>query len=60
MAPSPNEVEVEKHDEVETVHPSTPPPKPEAFEDFKKERGREINQILLQNKGTVVAKIIML
>ena len=31
--------------------PSTPPPKEEAFEQFKKERGSEINKILLSNKG---------
>ena len=31
--------------------PYTPPPKEEAFEQFKKERGSEINKILLSNKG---------
>ena len=31
--------------------PSTPPPKEEAFEQFKRERGSEINKILLNNKG---------
>ena len=31
--------------------PSTPPPKDEAFEQFKRERGSEINKILLLNKG---------
>ena len=31
--------------------PSTPPPKDEAFEQFKRERGCEINKILLINKG---------
>ena len=31
--------------------PSTPPTKAEAFEQFKKERGSEINKILLLNKG---------
>ena len=31
--------------------PSTPPPKDEAFEQFKRERGCEINKILLVNKG---------
>ncbi|EDO44491.1 predicted protein [Nematostella vectensis] len=30
--------------------PTTPPPKNEAFEDFKKERGSEINRILNENK----------
>lgn len=29
----------------------TPPPKSTAFEDFKKERGSEINRILNENKG---------
>ena len=31
--------------------PPTPPPKAEAFEQFKRERGSEINKILLNNKG---------
>lgn len=31
--------------------PSTPPPRPEAFEQFKKERGSEINKIFVANKG---------
>ena len=31
--------------------PSTPPPREEAFEQFKRERGCEINKILLLNKG---------
>ena len=31
--------------------PSTPPPKEDAFEQFKRERGSEINKILLSNKG---------
>lgn len=29
----------------------TPPPKDDAFEEFKKERGSEINRILNENKG---------
>ena len=33
------------------TRPSTPPPKEEAFEQFKRERGSEINKILLSNKG---------
>ena len=33
------------------ARPSTPPPKDEAFEQFKRERGSEINKILLLNKG---------
>ncbi len=33
------------------TRPSTPPPREDAFEQFKQERGKEINQILLQNKG---------
>ena len=31
--------------------PSTPPSKREAFEEFKQERGSEINRILNENKG---------
>ncbi|XP_044777687.1 kinesin-like protein KIF9 isoform X3 [Neomonachus schauinslandi] len=31
--------------------PSTPPPKPVAFEDFKNERGSEINRIFKENKS---------
>lgn len=33
-----------------TQRAATPPPKSEAFEDFKQERGSEINRILNQNK----------
>ena len=33
------------------TRPSTPPPRAEAFEKFKKSRGSEINQIFLDNKG---------
>ena len=31
--------------------PATPPTKDQAFEEFKKQRGSEINKILLDNKG---------
>jgi hypothetical protein len=31
--------------------PSTPPPRTVAFEEFKQERGSEINRILNENKG---------
>lgn len=34
-----------------TQRMATPPPKSEAFEEFKQERGSEINRILNQNKG---------
>ena len=34
-----------------TQRAATPPPKSEAFEEFKQERGSEINRILNQNKG---------
>ena len=34
-----------------TQRVATPPPKSEAFEEFKQERGSEINRILNQNKG---------
>ncbi|XP_069329680.1 kinesin-like protein KIF9 isoform X3 [Eulemur rufifrons] len=33
------------------VRPSTPPPKPVAFEEFKNERGSEINRIFKENKS---------
>lgn len=33
--------------------PSSPPPKAEAFEDFKAERGSEINRILKENKAVL-------
>ena len=33
------------------LRPSTPPSKPVAFEDFKNERGSEINRIFKQNKS---------
>ena len=33
--------------------PGTPPPKREAFEEFKQERGSEISRILNENKGNV-------
>ncbi len=33
--------------------PRTPPPKQEAFEQFKKERGERLHQILMENKGTL-------
>ncbi|KAM9098087.1 kinesin-like protein KIF9 isoform 4-T5 [Sarcophilus harrisii] len=32
------------------TRPATPPPKPSAFEEFKNERGSEINRIFKQNK----------
>jgi len=31
--------------------PSTPPPPQEAFEEFKKTRGVNINQVLMESKG---------
>ena len=34
-----------------TQSAAAPPPKSEAFEEFKQERGSEINRILNQNKG---------
>nr|XP_060638693.1 kinesin-like protein KIF9 [Anolis sagrei ordinatus] len=33
------------------TRPSSPPPRPAAFEDFKNERGSEINRIFKENKG---------
>ena len=35
------------------ARPTTPPPKNEAFEDFKKQRGSEINKVFLDNKGNI-------
>lgn len=40
----------------EPSRPSTPPPKAIAFEEFKRERGSEINRILLENKEILNAK----
>ena len=37
-----------------TVRSGTPPPKEEAFEDFKRQRGSELNQIFLNNKGMLL------
>ncbi|XP_056661173.1 kinesin-like protein KIF9 isoform X3 [Monodelphis domestica] len=37
-------------EETRPTRPSTPPPKPSAFEEFKNERGSEINRIFKQNK----------
>ena len=52
--PSVEEPSMEKPQQEPTgePRPSTPPTRPEAFEDFKKGRGSEINKILLTNKGT--------
>ncbi|XP_041103567.1 kinesin-like protein KIF9 isoform X2 [Polyodon spathula] len=36
--------------------PNSPPPKSEAFEDFKLERGSEINRILKENKSILLEK----
>ncbi|XP_066101921.1 kinesin-like protein KIF9 isoform X3 [Saccopteryx bilineata] len=38
-------------EETRLLRPSTPPPKPVAFEDFKNERGSEINRIFKENKA---------
>ncbi|XP_071078242.1 kinesin-like protein KIF9 isoform X6 [Desmodus rotundus] len=38
-------------EELRPPRPSTPPSKPVAFEDFKNERGSEINRIFKQNKS---------
>jgi kinesin family protein 6/9 len=40
----------------EIERPSTPPLKEEAFEDFKKQRGSEINRVFLENKATMHLK----
>ena len=41
------------------TRPSTPPPRSEAFEQFKRERGSEINKILVLNKGWSLGGICM-
>ena len=33
------------------VRPPTPPPRHEAYEQFKRSRGKELNKIFLTNKG---------
>ncbi|XP_031326057.2 kinesin-like protein KIF9 isoform X1 [Camelus dromedarius] len=38
-------------EELRPLRPSTPPSKPVAFEDFKNERGSEINRIFKENKS---------
>ncbi|XP_023556421.1 kinesin-like protein KIF9 isoform X2 [Octodon degus] len=38
-------------EESRPIRPSTPPPRPLAFEDFKNERGSEINRIFKENKS---------
>uniref|UniRef100_A0A8C7CPW8 Kinesin-like protein n=1 Tax=Oncorhynchus kisutch TaxID=8019 RepID=A0A8C7CPW8_ONCKI len=38
------------------LHSSSPPPKAEAFEDFKAERGSEINRILKENKVVLLER----
>lgn len=40
-------------DDKSNIRPSTPPSRLEAFELFKKGRGKELKRIFLQNKGTV-------
>ena len=40
-----------------TPRAATPPPKSEAFEEFKQERGSEINRILNQNKGRQTVEV---
>ncbi len=40
----------------EPSRPSTPPSKPVAFEEFKQDRGNEINRILNENKEVLAAK----
>jgi kinesin family protein 6/9 len=40
----------------QSTRPSTPPPKEEAFEEFKRQRGSEINQVFLDNKATLIRK----
>ena len=34
----------------------TPPPKEDAFEEFRKEKGKEVNDVLAENKGMSVGR----
>uniref|UniRef100_H2ZA26 Kinesin-like protein n=1 Tax=Ciona savignyi TaxID=51511 RepID=H2ZA26_CIOSA len=43
-------------DEKNQSRPSTPPPRPVAFENFKKEQGAEIHRILNENKSHLQSK----
>ncbi len=62
-SPSEGELNEEGHTDVGPSEPSTrpctPPPREEAFEQFKHERGREINMILLQNKGEACIQLYL-
>lgn len=40
-------------DDSKGLQPSSPPSRFEAFELFKKGRGKELNKVFLQNKGKV-------
>ncbi|KFO96274.1 Kinesin-like KIF9, partial [Calypte anna] len=40
----------------DSQQPSSPPPKPRAFEQFKEESGRELNQIFKENKSILRAR----
>ena len=39
-------------DKRDSIRPDTPPSREEAFEQFKREKGKEINRVLMENKGT--------
>lgn len=45
-------------DDEKTLRPSSPPTRAEAFEEFKKSRGKEINIIFLQNKGELHRQLV--
>ena len=42
-----------------STRPSTPPSRLEAFEMFKKGRGKELKKIFLQNKGIIELQILI-
>ncbi|XP_028933124.1 kinesin-like protein KIF9 isoform X2 [Ornithorhynchus anatinus] len=50
-SPEPCPAEPAAKDDPHLARPGTPPPKPEAFEEFKNERGSEINRIFKENKA---------
>ena len=41
--------------ESQVTRPDTPPSKTDAFEEFKRQRGLELNKVFLDNKGTLYA-----
>ncbi|KAM4027143.1 kinesin-like protein KIF9 isoform 2-T2 [Anomaloglossus baeobatrachus] len=46
-------MDAQRSEKEEASRPGTPPPKDSAFEDFKAERGGELNRIFKENKSTL-------